>query len=147
MAAVAPGADMRVVLATGPATPDREFAGMAGLARWIVARRAQAPRLTNGVRPPVDVHRAALGRRIELPDGVCLSLRLLDGHHAGRGQLLGYAFIPAPAAGPPPDFHRDLLEAIDLAQIIADRRDERSREEPTRISANAVRHRQERQVA
>jgi hypothetical protein len=76
------------VLATSCAEPDVEYASLGELAYSLLAIRSRRPG-----NPDFSIVPAML-TRCELPGGKVLSIRLLDGANGGRGELIGYAFVP-----------------------------------------------------
>lgn len=78
--------------ATSCAEPDRVFGSLAALARYVLVLRGGAPLV--GGAPPELVARDGTLARSDLPGGRMVSIRILDGAHAGRGSLLGYVLMP-----------------------------------------------------
>lgn len=76
------------VLALSCAEPDVAHATLGELAYSLLAIRSLRPG-----RPEFNILPAML-TRCELPGGAVLSIRLLDGSNGGKGDLVGYAFVP-----------------------------------------------------
>lgn len=76
------------VLATSCTEPDQEFATLRALALAVLKRRELIPG-----DPELKLSIATVSRG-ELPGGQCVAVRALDGSHAGKGVLIGYAFMP-----------------------------------------------------
>jgi len=86
--------------------PDLEFASLAAMARAI-----DSERLLRSPDCRLRAVRAQLSRS-DLPGGQVVAVRIADGAHAGKGTLIGYAFMPRHAAAEAPF---DLMRAIDDA--------------------------------
>lgn len=99
------------VLARLGAPADESFATLPALAGRIVALRDALP-----ARPDLRAIGAMLARD-PLPGGRVVALRLLDGEHAGRGTLLGYAFMPGDVHAEQPSA---LMDAIAAAAELTD---------------------------
>ncbi len=97
------------VLATSCAEPDGEFPTLKRLARHILTLHADAT-VAAGRDMEIRVGPAVVAREA-LPNGVSVAVRLMDGSRTGH--LLGYAFLPVPETGFPPDMARQLRAALD----------------------------------
>lgn len=80
-------------LAFSCSKPDLEFSNLQALARAIVEIRDTSPR-----SPEISAISARLTRS-DLPGGAVVAVRMLDGSCGGRGELIGYAFMPANSYG------------------------------------------------
>lgn len=82
--------------------PDLELPSLGALAQAI----ARLPQERAGA-PQLRLRSCQAGRR-PLPNGTCVSVRLMDGSMGGLGELVAYAFLPHPSHG---GHRREQLEA------------------------------------